>query len=107
MTTRRLRRDDSGGGSRRDAAVALAIEALGFLAEEPERLGRFLAETGIGPDALREAAREPHFLAGLLDHIAGDERLLIAFAERAQVKPDAIMRAATALGGGPWEQDIP
>jgi len=32
---------------RQDAACALAVAALSFIASEPERLGRFLALTGI------------------------------------------------------------
>ena len=35
---------------RQAAAEELAIAALGFIAGEPEQLGRFLAMTGIGPD---------------------------------------------------------
>ena len=34
---------------RQAAAEELAIAALGFIAGEPEQLGRFLAMTGIGP----------------------------------------------------------
>ena len=33
----------------RVAAEALAVAALAFIAAEPERLGRFLAMSGIGP----------------------------------------------------------
>ena len=66
----------------RELAESVAIQALTFLAEEPERLDRFLALTGIGPESLRDAAREPNFLLGVLDHLAGDERLLHEFATR-------------------------
>jgi Protein of unknown function (DUF3572) len=52
-------RSRSGTRQDRHAAEALAVAALGFIASEPERLGRFLAMTGIGPDSLRAAAREP------------------------------------------------
>lgn len=107
MKTRRIRSGSDGGAVRRDAAEALGIEALSFLAAEPERLGRFLALAGVGPDELRAAATAPHFLAGVLDHLVGDERLLIEFAAHAQIKPEAVMRAAIALGGGVWEQDVP
>jgi hypothetical protein len=95
-----------GGDGRRAAAEALAIEALTFLAAEPEQLGRFLALTGIGPDRLREAARDEGFLSGVLDHLAGDERLLVAFAQHAGIEPAAIDRARATLGGG-WERDLP
>ena len=107
MKTRPPRSVSEGGAGRREAAEALAVAALRFLAAEPERLGRFLAVTGIGPEAIREAAREPQFLAGVLDHVAADERLLIEFAAEAKIKPEAVMRAAVALGGGLWERDMP
>ena len=94
------------GKERRAAAEQLAIAALGFIADEPERLGRFLAMTGLGPDSLRNAAREPHFLAGVLDHVAADETLLVAFAAQHEVDPDAVMRARDELGGL-WERDMP
>ena len=107
MKTRHPRGGGDKDAARRAAAEALAVEALSFLAAEPERLGRFLALTGIGPDEIRDAAAAPHFLAGVLDHIVGDERLLIEFATQASLKPEAVMRAATALGGGVWERDVP
>ncbi len=94
------------GSGGQEAAQALAIAALGYLAAEPERIGAFLALSGIGPEAIRDAAREPHFLAGVLEHVASDERLLVAFAAEAGVKPEAIVRAQAALGGI-WERDIP
>ncbi len=90
----------------REAAEALAIQALSFIAEEPERLGAFLAASGIGPDAVREAARTPGFLGGVLDHMLGDESLLLAFADSAGLDPASIGRARRALGK-PWERDIP
>ncbi len=84
---------------RQQAAEQLAIAALGFIAGEPERLGRFLALTGIGPESIRAAAREPNFLLGVLDHVAGDESLLLAFAEQSGIDPDDVARARAALAG--------
>ena len=90
-----------------EAAEGLAIQALTFIATDGERLGRFLAITGIGPDQIRAAAREPHFLAGVLDHIASDERLLTDFAAEADVDPADVGKAQAALGGGTWEREVP
>ena len=90
----------------REAAEALAVQALSFIAEDPERLGAFLAATGIGPDAIREAARAPGFLGGVLDHMLSDESLLLAFADSAGLDPLSIARARRALGK-PWERDVP
>ena len=90
----------------REFGENLAVQALAFLAADPERLGRFLAVTGIGPDAIRRAAADPAFLAGVLDHVVADESLLLALADHAGVKPATVERAHAALAGQ-WERDIP
>jgi hypothetical protein len=81
----------------KSAAESIAIEALTFLAGNPGRLDRFLALSGLGRDSLRAAAREPGFLAAILDHLASDERLLLAFAARAGHEPSVIARARDIL----------
>jgi hypothetical protein len=86
---------------RHDAACSLAIAALSFIAGEPDRLGRFLALTGIGPESIREAAREPDFLLGVLDHLAADEALLIAFANESGIDPEEVGSAREVLAGLP------
>jgi hypothetical protein len=82
----------------REQAEMLAIQALGFIAEEPERLGRFLDLTGIPVEHIRAAARQRGFLAGVLEHMLGDENLLTAFADSAGVNPAEIAGARSALG---------
>ncbi|MGE3147608.1 MAG: DUF3572 domain-containing protein [Pseudorhodoplanes sp.] len=83
----------------REQAELLAIQALGFIASDPERLGRFLSITGIGPAAIRAAASEPRFLSGVLEHLAGDERLLLAFAQEHGLDPAVLEPARRALAG--------
>ena len=85
----------------RDSAESLAIQALSFLAEDPERLSRFLAFTGIEAQSLRDAAREPNFLLGVLDHLAGDERLLTEFATQREIAPEVVTAARDLLAGAP------
>jgi hypothetical protein len=75
--------------------------ALSFIASEPERLGRFLALTGIGPESIRNAAREPGFLIGVLDHLGNDDQLLRAFAEQNEFEPEQVMQARELLAGAP------
>jgi hypothetical protein len=84
----------------------LAIQALAFIAEETDRLDRFLAVTGLERERIRAAAREPSFLAGVLEHMLGDESLLIAFCRSTGIDPAEIARASSALGGQ-WERDLP
>ena len=90
----------------REAAEMLAIQALGFMAEEPERLGVFLNATGLSLERLRESATAPGFLAGVLEHMLADESLLLAFATFAAIDPAEVTRARNALGQQ-WERDIP
>ena len=90
---------------RRNGAEDIAVAALGFLAAEPERLARFLSLAGIDGADVRRAAGEPGFLGAVMDHLMVDEPLLLAFAAGQGLKPEAVVRAAHALGAGPWERD--
>ena len=90
-----------------EIAEHVAIQALSYIAAEPDRLGGFLAATGIGPDRIRAAAREPGFLGGVLDYLAGDEALLLDFAEVENLAPDLVVKARVILGAGDPEQDAP
>ena len=82
-----------------DSARSLAVGALAFIAADSDRLNRFLNLTGLGPDNLRTAAADPAFLGSVLDYLAADEELLIAFAADAGLKPEAVARAHAALCG--------
>jgi hypothetical protein len=82
----------------------LAIQAFAFIAEDSDRLHSFLAVTGLAPERMREAAGEPDFLAGVLEHMLADENLLIAFSQSAGIDPADIARASNALGRS-WERD--
>ncbi len=90
----------------RETAETLAVQALGFIAEEPQSLSRFLDTSGIAADRVRAAAAEPGFLAGVLAYMLADENLLRAFADRAGIDPAEVARASTALDGL-WERDVP
>jgi hypothetical protein len=91
----------------REQAEGLAIQALTFIAGDGERLGRFLAITGIGPGEIRGAAREPGFLVGVLEYMASDDRLIAAFAAENNLNPSDIDRSRLALAGGRWERETP
>lgn len=88
-------------GFSREEAENIAVEALGFLAREPEYLGRFLAATGIGPHDIRNMAEDSSFLAGVLEFVMSDETLLLTFTENVRVRPTLIAAARFALAGDP------
>ncbi len=83
----------------KDWAQTLAIEALSFLASDIERLEPFLSLTGVDPSNLRRVAAQPSFLIAVLDHLAGDESLLLAFAANAGHNPADIEKARQTLAG--------
>src|SRR5882762_11553517 len=91
----------------REVAENVAIQALSFVAGDPERLGVFLAETGIGPETLRSAAADPHFLAGVLDFVLRDDATVKEFAAASELDPTTIAAARDALDRGHTGRDLP
>ena len=89
-----------------EAAEMLAIQALGFIGEEPERLAGFLHSSGLAIEQIRDAAQEARFLVGVLEHMLSNESLLVAFADSAGINPADIARARSAMGSH-WERDLP
>jgi hypothetical protein len=91
----------------REVAEIVAVQALSFIAADPERLGLFLAESGIGPETLRTAAADPQFLANVLDFVMRDDATVKAFAAQSELHPTNIAAARQALGDPDWERDVP
>jgi hypothetical protein len=81
----------------KDAAEAIAVSALNWLASEPEHLGGFLSATGLDPSMLRKVAAEPGFLAGVLDYLMQDETLLLSFCASNGIAPENVVAAHHAL----------
>jgi len=90
----------------REVAEIVAVQALSFIAADPARLGAFLAESGLGPETLRSAASDPHFLVSVLDFVLRDDQTVKAFADASQLHPTNIAAARQALGEN-WEHDVP
>jgi hypothetical protein len=91
----------------REVAEIVAIQALSFVAGDPERLGLFLAESGLGPETLRTAAADPQFLASVLDFVLRDDATVKAFADASKLHPTNIAAARQVLGDPDWEHDVP
>jgi Protein of unknown function (DUF3572) len=85
-------------------AEAMAATAFAWLAADAERLGRFLALTGMEPGDLRERAGEPEMLTEVLGHLLMDEPSLLAFAADHGFSPETVVKAEALLRGptGEW-----
>jgi hypothetical protein len=90
-----IRRASSSPGA--EGGREIAIEALAWLAADENRLERFLALSGLGPQNLRKAAAEPRFLTAILDYLASNEALLVDFARDSKRAPEDVARAHAAL----------
>ena len=91
----------------REVAEIVAVQALSFIAGDPDRLGAFPAESGIGPDTLRSAASDPRFLVHVLDFVMRDDATVKAFAAASKLHPTNIAAAHQALNDPKWERDEP
>ena len=80
-------------------AEAIATQALAYIAGDAVRLGRFLAESGLGPENLRKAARDPSFLPAVLDYVLSHEQDLVDFAAMCGIDPSLVGRARHVLAG--------
>jgi hypothetical protein len=84
-----------------EAADAIAFKALAFLAEDSQRLGRFLSLTGLALDELRQHADETDTKCAVLDHLLQDESLLLVFAAHAGLRAEQIGAALRLISGTP------
>ncbi len=86
--------------NRAEMAKETALLALGYLAGDEERLMRFLALTGLARGDIADLLGDSGFHLAILDHLAGDEGMLLDFAGENSVPPEAVGVARRALGGG-------
>jgi hypothetical protein len=93
MTSRRR-------GPTPEEAEAIAAQGLAFLAEEGQRFARFLALTGLQVNDVGARAGSAELLGAVLEHLAGDESLLLVFAASARVAPETVAEALAVLQGG-------
>ena len=85
--------------ARRDAAEAVGVEALGYLANDTDLLSRFLALSGADVSDLRSLAGQPGFLSGVLDFLCAHEPDLVAFAQAGDRTPEEVVAARHVLAG--------
>ena len=64
-----------------ERAEILALEALAWLAGQPDVIERFLAASGLDAGDLRRAASDRGLLGAILDFLLENEHLLLEFCE--------------------------
>ena len=83
-----------------DSAELLAIEALSWLVGNDELLPVFLGSSGASEQDIRQLAKDPEFLASVLDFLLMDDAWITGFCDESQYAYDFPVRARAALPGG-------
>jgi hypothetical protein len=82
-----------------ERAEILALEALAWLAGQPDAIARFLTISGLEASDLRLAVGDSGLQASVLDYLLTNENLLLEFCQSASLKPQAVHTARHHLGG--------
>jgi hypothetical protein len=82
-----------------DVAQAIGLQALAYIAADERRLGALLVQAGWTLAELRASLSDPAAIAGILDFLLSDERLVLGFCEHAGLPPQVPMQARRALPG--------
>ena len=80
-----------------DTNGTLALNALIWTLDQPDRANRLLDLTGLTPDALRTSAGNPATLAAVLGFLEAHEPDLIACADAIGVAPARLVAARMEL----------
>lgn len=83
-----------------ESAELLAIKALSWLVGHDELLPVFLGATGATEDDIRQRAKDPEFLASVLDFMLMDDVWIESFCQSTDYGFDFPVRARAALPGG-------
>ena len=66
----------------------MALAMVGWLAREPERLARFMAETGYAAETLKEELASPALHMAVMEYLLADESLLLQFCAESGTPPE-------------------
>jgi Protein of unknown function (DUF3572) len=81
----------------RNAADTLALNALVWVLQEPDRADRFLALTGLNGDDIRGRITDPALLDAVLAFLEAHEPDLVACARALEVQPSILVSARSGL----------
>jgi hypothetical protein len=82
-----------------DGATIIALNFIGYLANDQDRLQRFCTLTGLAPGDLKESIGSADFQAMALDYALQNEELLLEFADLEKLNPMDVVTARRHLPG--------
>lgn len=81
-------------------AELLAVQVLGWLAQDHARIAAFLAASGTASGSLRDRVQEPEFLLAIIEFLMADEAMLLECSTALDIPPQTPADARAALPGG-------
>lgn len=86
--------------TQREAAETVALQALTWLLSQSDELDGFLNASGAAPGDLAGLARDPTFLAALVDYLLETDARVLACTGALGLPPEALGTARQGLPGG-------
>ena len=80
-----------------EGAETIALQALAYLAAEPEEIGRFLAASGLDVADLRAKAGEPDLLRAVMEYILVDDTRVTGLCQELGLQPSHLHAANHVL----------
>lgn len=87
-----------------ETAQAIALNSAAFIFSNDDLRDRFLALSGTAVDDIRSRIEDTDFQASLMDFLISFEPDLIACADHLEEKPETLVSAWRALGGGAGQE---
>lgn len=86
--------------NQQESAEITALQALGWLVGQPDELAGFLNASGASEGYLAGLARDPHFLAALMDYLLETDERVLACTTDLGLAATALGQARMGLPGG-------
>jgi hypothetical protein len=84
---------------RRERAIEIGQDAVGWLLVRPERLVELATASGLALEALPGMLEDPEFLGFALDFVMASDASVLDFAAHAGLRPEEPAAAQAALAG--------
>ncbi len=85
---------------KQDQAETIALQALGWLADQQDFMRVFLANSGADINTLMENAGDPDFLGSVLDFILSSDEIVSGFCDAYSLDYDLPSQVRQLLPGG-------
>jgi len=87
---------------RRERAIEIGQEAVGWLLVRPERLVELVTASGLALEALPGMVDDPEFLGFALDFVLAADANVLDFAAHAGLRPEEPAQAQATLACAAW-----